>query len=224
MNPIFYYLWLPQLTPIVPIIYAGANYQSLDVPLRLFFINLIIAVEVSVGLIVASLMHMNTRWLFSVYPPVELALLMWMFSHWHNNRSLKAITLGSIPLVILIWLFEMTYGNQLFTPTMISGPLADTLLVLSALYIIFKVNRDLEAPAMELPQFWISSGILIFHGGMILISLASSFIFNTHPDAFKSALLIQPALVMISNLLFLGAFRCQKKNSSRSSSSGQVSS
>jgi len=224
ISPIFLYLWLPQLSPIIPIIYGAARFQRLDARPKLFLIYLIITFELAIGVIATALSRVNGWWVINLSTPLASGLLLWVLSDWLTFR-IKLLLRLLVGLIVFIWLVEVTFLGRLYTPETVSGSLGDALLVLVAFYTIFKINREALAPILELPQFWVSAGTLIYYGGTIFVTiLSSSAILDKYSSAFKSALLIQPTLLFVANILFIGVFRCQKEMSSGSSSLAPVSS
>ena len=223
---IFYYLYPLQLSPIIPLFFGVVNYRKLTTPVRIFFWQLVFSLETLIGMIIAGILHTNNIWLLNLSMPVNAVLLLWMFSLWQESAFKKNIVRGICILFLCIWLIEVALGERFFDHTIISRPLEGAIFALAACYTIFKVNRDLEAPIIDMPQFWICFGLLVYFGGMLIINLLSNTLLKSYTEILKQVYLIQPALSLISNLLFIGGFRCQSKNKTSSglSSSALVSS
>ncbi|MBI1804682.1 MAG: hypothetical protein HY033_06300 [Ignavibacteriae bacterium] len=122
-----------------------------------------------------------------------------------------------IPAFGFFWLAEMLHLDRLTTLLTFSHPVASVLITLAALRSILRISRNLSSPVTEQAQFWISAGVVVIDSGTLLISIIDGILIKYAPETFISVFMIQPVLLFIANLLFIGGFRCKEKTSSGSS-------
>lgn len=205
----FYYYYVLEYSPAIPLLFGLFRYNELAPSIKLFFWYLVCSLLFTILMTIVAFTSGNNLWLMNLALPVYTAMIMWMYSLWREPDSTRRWYLLSVIVVIIVWLVEMTFFNRLKSYTIVARPLQGFLFFAVACSTIYRMNRSLELPLTELPQFWISSGLLIYFGGIIIVSLLSHWMLTLSTETFKSVLLIQATVNFIAHLIFIGGFTCR---------------
>lgn len=216
-----YYYYILQYSPLIPLVYGAVYFRRFDKPMKIFMSYLAISLSLTIIMTALSLQKMNNLWLMNLSLPLYMVLLIWMYSLWQRDSIIQKLMLGSIPIFTVVWLVEMIFYDRFFEFTKVSRPLQGLMLTLVSFYAIYQITKESDEPIIELPQFWISAGIMIYYGGMLLTNLFSSIFFRSSMDSLRMALSIQPALSLVAHLFYLGGYvwKCRQPICSGLSSS-----
>ncbi|HEV8539110.1 MAG TPA: hypothetical protein VGR15_09360 [Bacteroidota bacterium] len=223
----YYYYYILAYSPLIPLAFGIRHFRRLTAPTKLFFWYLVISLLLTVIMTVLALQKRNNLWLMNSSQPLYVILLIGMFSLWQKNILVRKIMRASIGLFILVWFFEVIVLQRLFEFTKFAKPTENLILMLGSCITIFALNNAKDRPMIETPQFWIASGVLIYFGGMIMVNLFSSSMFQVSATTLRSVLIpIQPTLNLIAHTFYIGGFlyQCQQVNLSGLSLSAQPSS
>ena len=174
-------------TCIIPLIVGVRKYRELDHGAKLLTINLLIvlcAEIVSYILLVGyKTFAISTQIVYSIYTPVEFALFILMFRHWHDDTSVRKLLVVSIPVFLLLWI-----GGQLllaYQGESMKGqvgladyllPVESLILIIVAIGTLVKLIRDETTPVINSPAFWITAAVLFYFTGNLFVFTFQSII------------------------------------------------
>jgi hypothetical protein len=193
---------------LLPIIYGLKIYDKFNREMRIFYIFLCITfLQLAVATYLAF-QGKNTLWIVNLYTPIEVGFILWLYSLWQKNRMIQLALRISIIIFVCIWLGEIIVLKNIRDFTILSGPLDNFLVIIASAISLYDANKDSEIIITDNPQFWISSGLLLFNSSMLVILILSHTLLKYKPDILQNAMFVQPISSMFAQILFFGGFRC----------------
>jgi hypothetical protein len=218
----YYYYYILQFSSVIPVLYGTRSLRRLDRPTKVFLSYLGLSLFQTVVMTILALQSINNLWIMNLSLPVNMGFLMWIYSMWQKNPLTRRMMLLVVPMYAIVWIAEIVFFESLFEFTKVSRPLEGLIFTLASCVMMYQIARESERSVLELPQFWISSGIMLYFGGMLAVSLFSEALYRSSIDSLRLAYSIQPALSLTAHLFYLGAFRCQCRQQTYSGLSSSV--
>lgn len=203
---------------IVPLVAGLRRIKYLDNGMRLLLLFLIINLLFEAIAVVLAIREISTAPVYNLLPPFEFTLTALMLYVWHDLKSIKKTTLGSIPLFFIIWgISYLTFSGK-DNPDDVVLPIESILIVILAVVTMFTVmNRD-QIPVLKNPIFWVSSALVVyFAGNLFLFALTPTLLKAYKEDVLRNVWFLHSLLNLIKNLLFLGGILACRTRSSYSS-------
>ncbi len=146
-------------------VYKGYRYV---LPLAiLLFLTLLLELAVEIMLMSEAL---NFTWLYHVFSIIEYGLFSFYLVHAVNNKRIKTAVRWSTLLFALTGLTISFFLYRFKGFPGININLEGILLFVFSTYVLFTIEPKEERSIYELPNFWISIGILIFFGCTFLFN------------------------------------------------------
>ncbi len=152
--------------------------------------------------------RINNWWIFHYFTPVEYALLMSVFYSWNQRSPVRKLILYSIPIYIASWLMGSFWLANPADTFSYAYPVSEVLLVLVSSYTLLRIERLEGSSVLDMPEFWVSSGTLIYFGGTIVWSSLNVPILHTSLEIMRLAWSTQSIANIVANLLFAGGYLC----------------
>lgn len=203
------YYFILQYSPVIPLVYGAIHFRKLNRPVRILFAWLAFSLSLTIIMTILAKQGIHNLWVMNLSLPVYVFLLMWMFSSWETNPEAVLVLRALIILFALIWIWEIVLVSSLFEFTTYSRPVMDVIIVTVCCFAIYQDTIDTEIPLIDRPRFWISAGLMLYYGGTLLLNLFSKILLEKSNDALQKALLVQPALSLVSHLLYTMGLRSQ---------------
>ncbi len=192
--------------PIIPIVYGFSRYTRFAKPVKMFYWYLVVSLGITIFMTYLAFRGPNV-WMINFGMIVYVPLILWMFSLWQEVDSMGRILLRALILLFyIIWFSEIIGAGRFTQFTTYSRPFEGLLFAFAACLTINRANKALDLPIVEKPEFWISSGILLYYGGVIIINLVSDHLLHISLDRLRDAFLILAILNLFSHLLYVAAF------------------
>ena len=166
------------ITNFAPAILGSVYWRKLAPEARWFTVMVwIIALNGLSGLGAEFLLESNMPF-FHFYILVDVVLLLYVYSLLLNPFVKKKYLRFAAVFFSLVWTYNLIWGNgPLGYPTNILVVQSLSLMTVSTLWFV-KVMRE---KTMVSPQrsfgFWLSTGVLIFYSGNLLLYIFSNYIF-----------------------------------------------
>ncbi|MGH2566693.1 MAG: hypothetical protein ACRDGA_00010 [Bacteroidota bacterium] len=143
------------------------------------------------------------------YTPLQLSLLAWMFSYWHDSPFSQRMVLLSIPVFFSFWVIALLFFENLYQFGNFTNPLASLLLLTIASFTLLRLHLEKANVLLRHPGFWVSSGAVIYFSTMIFLQLLSNLLLTESVDLLRAIWSpVQAIASVISNLLFAFSFLC----------------
>lgn len=122
--------------------------------------------------------------IYHIYVPIEYAFLAYFFYLVHAKKSLKNIIFFSIPIFTVLSIFFSISREYFHKYPGINANLEALLLIIWSMYTLLTLEPDenFAIPLLQLPLFWICTGILGFELGMFMYNGAVNFILEEYPE------------------------------------------
>lgn len=205
--------YLGLFTNFIPAALGLYHWRHLPKEVRWFSLMcLIIAINGFLGFLGEQLAKNNMP-LFHLYLLVEGSFLIVIFSKLLRGFIHELFQRVALFIYASYWLVNVIFGDGLLGyPTTILAVEALLLIVLASDWF-FKVlkERKLTNPARTF-GFWLSTGVLIFFSGNLLLFFFSNYIFNMEHHVFRAIWDIHALLVLIIHVHYIIAILWARKN------------
>lgn len=152
--------------------------------------------------------RINNLWIFHYFTPVEYTLLMSVFYSWNQRSPVRKLILYSIPIFIVSWFIGSFWLSNPTDTFSYAYPFSAVLLVLVSSYTLLRIERLERSSVLDMPEFWASSGTLIYFGGTIVWSSLNVPLLHTSLEIMRLAWSTQSVANILANSLYAGAFLC----------------
>lgn len=162
---------------------------------------------------VGELVFKTNMPLFHLYILVEAIILMKVFAVLLHPFISSRIVHVAIVSFILLWAFNIFFGDGIMGyPTYILAIEGPMLIILAVGWFV-KVQREKKVQHPErLFAFWLSTGVLIFFSGNMLLFTYSNFIFAQRQHVFIAIWDTHAILVILLYLIYTIAIIWARKN------------
>lgn len=200
-------IYVAAAADILPLL-AGLTYvRHLNRPLRLLILFYLFILGVNVSNIYSHIHQVSNLWGLNAFIMVEYAFLAYIFSFWIDRPKVKKLLQTSIPLMILSWVIVKLCGATLFDTLHYFKVVESSLLISLSTYKLHKITSESESPSYQLPEFWISVGVLLYFSGNILLFIAMKLFLDM--QLFAKVWMIHVGLNVVANLFYSGGFLSQ---------------
>lgn len=206
-----FYKGLFALTSIIPLS-IGIALGQFRKDVRLFFLYICFSVVSECIFFSTSLLKVNNHPLLNGYIIIEFIFLSYIIRQWIQQKKVKLlITLVIVLFTVLSISSIVFYGFHIYNQ--LNGALSNILLMLiSAYYLIELVTMfELEESIFTIPQFWISSALLIFFGSStFILSFLQIFAQSGNTESGRYFSYLNSYINLLCNIMYSIAFLCRK--------------
>lgn len=186
-------------------------YKSIKIESKVFLLYQIISLISSVSMIyLARVLHVNNLWLVHLFTPIQFGFLMWVLSSWQENVNVKRLFQLLIPAFIFVWAIAAVFVEPRNEFNTFSRPTESILLIIASGYTLYQVNKEKVESLFSQPSFWVGSGTLIYFTGMVILFTLTNVLLSSSNETLRTAWTVQWIMSVIANILYVGAFLCQK--------------
>ena len=185
-------------------------YKQLGKESKIFLVYQLVSLLTSIATVYLALNNMRNLWVSHLYTPIQFGLLMWVFSSWQEKPNLKRLFQLLIPAFILVWAIAAIFVEHTNEFNTFSRPTESILLIITSGYTLFQVNKEKVELLFRQPSFWVGSGTLIYFTGMVILFTLTNVLLRSSEEILRTAWIVNWILNVIANLLYAGAFLCQK--------------
>ena len=212
-DPVEVYIVILSMLSTV-IAFAGGLYarRSLAVEMKVLLVYFGFSVLCECVLYYLAARGYNNLWLAHAFTIVEYWFLGWVFSSWLKNPLLRRILLTSIPLVTILGIVLMFYGEDVRHFNNFSRPAAGLLLVAASAYTLFELNQETFGSVFSQPRFWVSSAALLYFGSTLILFALSNTLLE-FPDLLRKIFMFHAFVDFVANSLYTGGFLCTARKS-----------
>lgn len=207
------------LSAVLPVA-AAIRVRPLSLPLKL--VVLYSAVALVEGLVMWYLSSLNQRnlWMVHLFTPFEVTVLLLAMSRWQARELARLTVVLCIPAFLLLWGILTIRTESLAEFPQYAKSAEAILLVAVAAGTLVSRTRSLVAPILSQPWFWVTTGILIYFPFLAILNPVANELLQQ--QAFGPMLWVfsvNAALIILHNILFAWAIRCQQQQVSFGGSS-----
>lgn len=154
----------------------------------------------------------NTGQLYNLFICIQIVFFLMMFYTESKRFLTKRITLISICVFVSFYILNLVLIQGTFSFNYISYLVGAFLIILNAcLYFMEIISNDYPTPLTKQPQFWITSGTLIFFTGSFFYFLFWFYLVNRNIDSDGS---LYRLILNVLNIIFytslIVGFLCPK--------------
>lgn len=197
--------FVSELVVVFALIYAR---KKLRPEMRILGIYFLLCLMAGLLEILLASKGINNLWIFHYFTPVQYALLTFVFYFWNQKSTLEKLIFYSIPVFVASWLLGSFWLANPADTFSYAYPISAALLVLVSSYTLLRIERLEKSSVLDIPEFWVSSGTLIYFGGTIVFSSLSVPLLHTSMETMRLAWSTQAVANIMANLLYAGGFLC----------------
>jgi len=198
-----------QYCPLIPILYGVFHFPKLLLPLKIFFFMQLVSLLFTIVMTVLAKQGINNLWLMNTTMPIYTVLVMWMFSFWETRQVIQNIFKITAILFCILWATELIVNGSFFQFTKYSRPLMNILFIGVSCLAVYEDNKNEEVLLVEQPRFWISSGLIIYYSGTLVVNLLANTLLRISEDVLRDALYLQSVLNLFTSILYVQGLRIQ---------------
>jgi hypothetical protein len=193
---------------IIPLSIGAFSYRRLHFEIRLLLLLFLIAAMVEGNAFYLVQNHKNAYWLYHVYMPLEYGLLAVIFSFWQKKQWMRTALRSSIPLFVLICIWDMVVNKNLEDLNYFTASIAFTLYVgissVTLLYLLTDNSRSIIKDC----RFWVGAALLIYSaGGLAYFSFHKTIV----GDFLIGIWVIHSILNIVAYILYSVGIICQAR-------------
>jgi hypothetical protein len=173
--------------------------------LRLFFYLLVFTLAVDVGAVLYSYyFKKSNHFIINIYLPVSFSFYFLIFSKTFETKKFKTIIYTAFIVYLLFFLYDIIFIEGLYYFNTYSYCLGSILIVMCCLlYFMRLFTSDRLMNYFTIPMFWISTGLLFFFVGSLVLMSLMRYIIENHIDPDGR---IYEFIMVTLNVLLYGAF------------------
>ncbi|MCE7991800.1 MAG: hypothetical protein HEP71_07465 [Roseivirga sp.] len=199
--------------PLLPATLGARNWKFFNSDARTFtLLTWFIFINGIAAYLVERLIGSNMP-LFHLYILVETVTLLYILKRLLQPFFPSKISNTTLISFVLLWLFNVSFGDGISGyPTYILAVKAALLIIFSAGWFV-KVQKEKTVQHPErLFAFWLSTGVLIYSSGNMLLFTFSNYIFVQRKYVFVAIWDVHAILVILLYLIYTIALIWARKN------------
>jgi hypothetical protein len=197
---------------LVPLTTGLVLFRRLDADLRLFLLLFAIAAAVE-GYTFYQVMHTrNAYWVYHIYMPIEYVVIAIVLSSWQQNYMARRLIRLSIPLFVVLCLWDILGGGDLNDLNALTASIAYTLYVGMSAYTLVNLDYQNIRSTLSDYRFWIGTALLVYSaGGLAYFSFHDTIV----ADYLIQIWIIHGVLNILAYLMYSVGFVCQVRSWNR---------
>jgi len=178
-----------------------------------FFIFILVAMLTELVTFWMATQHIHNLWLLQCYNVVEYGCLIILFAAWQSKAGLKRLYYWSIVVFLTLWISFKIGGIERFDdPAEYTHTVSSLFLVSAALIAFVDLMKVDDIIIYRDARFWISSSVLIYFAGNIVLFLYSAGITALHLPALEPFGTLHWTIDIGCNSMYAVAFLCFRRN------------
>lgn len=213
---------LPDLAILSAALPVAAAFRArpLSLPLRLVAIYSAVALIEGAVLWYSTAQNQRNLWLVHAFTPFEATVLLLAMSRWQLRELARLTVVLCIPAFLVLWAFLTVTTESLAAFPQYAKTAEAILLVAVAAYTLVTRSRRLVAPILSQSWFWVTSGVLIYFSFLAILNPVANLLLQRRELGLMLWVFgVNAVLIVVHNLLFARAMRCQQERASSGGSS-----
>ena len=199
---------LSGLSALLPLIFGVIFYKNLSKVLKFFWVYIVVSFSIDLTSFLLNLNQYKTAPILNIFTIVEYFFLIYVLSFWNNNKIIIAVLKSSVAVFIIIFILLELFNLENFNEIkMISRTIGMVSLTAFSIITLFVISDNVKIPLYKDPRFWITSGILIYCAGNLLLFSIGTFIIDDIEIYF-----IHSILNTLANFCYAGGLFCRNNN------------
>ncbi len=205
--------YLGLITNFIPAILGLIFWQGIQQAARWFTMMMLIIAVNGLGGYFGEYYFENNLPFFHFYILVEGSFLIFIFSRLLESFIHRLIPKIMFGLYVSCWLVNVAFfDGPLGYPTSILAIEAVTLIAFASAWFFMVLKESKIVMPARTFGFWLSTGVLIFFSGNLLLFIFSNYTFSMENHVFRAIWDIHAILVLVIHAHFILAIIWAKKN------------
>ncbi len=204
----------PQLSALSQVMLVGVVYYSrkrLTPELKVLSFYFILSVVYVAAQMYFAFKGINNQWLQSLFTPIELGMLMYIFYSWNHNSLVGKAMFFSIPIYIFAWVAGILWFGGVAETFTYMAPISAAMLVLASSYTLLRIDRSEGSPVLSIPSFWISSATVIYFGSTFVFTSLIGSLSKASVPTMQLAYSVQSVVNILANFVYAGGLLCLRQ-------------
>ncbi len=201
------------LSALIPIVLGLIQWRKLVLELKLIVWIGITSFLIDVVCLILGRYSINNYPLINLLCPVQLALFMYVFSMFFEEKLSFKIVFACF---LVFFVINFIWIENPFEFNTNSNGISSLILIAITIRYLYKLLSELpEIHIYKLPMLWIAFGVLLYCSGTLFVFLASKYLIKSPAD--HQSVWIITLLLNISQFIFFGVGLWQNYKAVRSS-------
>lgn len=182
---------------VLAVIVGASIFRWISKPYRILAVYLFLGAIISIIGYICATQSINNLFLFHFHTLMENILLSTILLFWIDNIKIKRIIIFTMISFSIFWFISKYTFEDISKFDNYTSSLNSSLLIIYSGYAISRQLLDRTKNLLQFPEFWVSTGILVYYSGcFILFALSNLVYFWT----------IHNYLLAISKIFFIAGF------------------
>ncbi len=199
---------LSQVVVLFVVIYVR---KRLEAEMKILALYSVLSSIIAAVQFVLALNAINNLWTVQFFCPIQYSLLVLVFRSWNRQPFVGRVMLYSIPVFIAGWALSSFMFGNLTATLAYADPASAVILTLVSSYTLVRIDRMEGVSVLEMPAFWVSSAVIIYFGGTVVLSTLHTSLLKASVETMRLAWSTQAILNILANLLYSGGFLCLRR-------------
>jgi len=157
--------------------------------------------------------RIHNLWLLQWYNIIEYGSLILLFAAWQKNAIIRKSLIWSNAVFLVLWVwFKVTGIEKLTDPAEYTHTISSVTLVIASMIALVDLMKEETSSIYREARFWISSSVLIYFAGNIILFLFSTSLSALNLQAFSRFGTLHWGIDIACNFMYAIAFLCFPKN------------
>lgn len=213
MASAYLFSYVSTFSVVLPIAGSLMNFKSLDNTLRLFSLYLLITlIKESICVYLAIYGQQNLH-IYNILSILEYLIYFYLFYSVFQEKRIKNVILSFTAITSLVYLIDIFFINGLYNFNNLTTTVGGFSVAVTALLYFYQLIKGTEYSNLtRVPMFWISTGVLFYSVGTIILFNYFSKYIHLPPSLRTSIWTINSVLNILQNVLFTIGILCKQKN------------
>lgn len=213
MASTYLFAYVSTFSVILPIAGSLINFKSLDSKLRLFSIYLFITLLKESACAYLAIFGQQNLHIYNILSIIEYLIYFYLYYYVFQERKIKTVILLFSAITFLVYILDITYINGLYNFNSLTTTVGGFSVAVIALLYFYQLIKGIEYSNLtKVPMFWISTGVLFYSIGTIILFNYFNKYINLPPGLRSSIWTINSVLNILQNVLFTIGILCKQKN------------
>lgn len=185
------------------------RWKRLNMHLKLFALFCVYSIIHIIAEFILGRLGIANQFLSNIYRLLQIECIFFLYHHWLQDTVVKNGIKISALLYFIFWIFDTIahpFPNEFREPIAV---VANILMLVSSLIVIENLFRTTQDSIFAHSVFWISSGLILYTAGTIVVLTMSNTILKMGIEYFNVLWHINWGFTIIANVFFTRSFLCK---------------
>lgn len=213
MTSTYLFAYVSSFSVIIPVAGSLINFKSLDTKLRLFSIYLFLTFIKESACVALAISGLPNLSIYNVLSIIEYSIYFYLYYSIFQEKKIKLLVKVFAGITTMVYLIDLFFVNGIDLFNSLTTTAGSFLLIITSLLYFYQLIKGIEYSNLtKVPMFWISTAVLFYSVGTIILFNYFNKYINLPPSLRSSIWTINSVLNILQNVLFTIGILCKQKN------------